>query len=94
MGRSDHIFPPAPTTADIMLHFFCPCGSSIHIHHWFLRPVCSQWPSLLGLQMHSCILPPFEEHASLGHWQPEGDEKRHADNPQSDSVDVEIINSC
>lgn len=77
-----------------MLHLLFLCASSILIHHWFLRPVHSQWPSLLGLQMHSCILLPFEEHASLGHWQPEGDEKSHADNPQSDSVDVEIIDSC
>lgn len=94
MDRSAHIFPPAPTTADIMLYLLFPCASSILIHHRFLRSVRSQWPSLLGLQMHSCILLPFEEHAPLGHGQPEGDEKSHADNPQSDSVDVEVIKSC
>lgn len=90
MNRSGHIFPAAPTTVDIMLHLLTPCASSILIHHWLLRPV----RFLLGLQMHSCILLHFEEHAPLGHGQPEGDEKSHADNPQSDGVDVEVIHSC
>lgn len=94
MACSGHIFPAAAARAAIMLHFLFPWASSILIHPWFLRPMCSQCPLLLGLPVHSCSLFPFEEHAPLGHGQPERDEKSHAHNPQSDSIDVEVVHSC
>ena len=91
---SCHILPAAPASAAIMLHLLCPRARFILIHHWLLRPIRSQRLLLLGLRAHSCSLLPFEEQAPLGHGQPEGDKKSHANNPQSDSIDVEVVHSC
>ena len=95
MARSGHIFPAAPASTPIMILLLFPGANLILlIHHWFLRPVRSQRPVLLGLRAHSCSLFPFEEQAPLGHRQPEGDEKSQAYSPQIDGIEVEVVHSC
>lgn len=94
MARSDHTVPAAPVSTATVLHLLFPRGSIVLAHHRLLRPVWSQWPLFLGLRAHSCNLFVFEEQAPLGHGQPEGGEKSHAYDPQTDSIDVEEVYSC
>lgn len=91
---SGHIFPAAPTSAATLLRALFHCTKVVLLHHWFFRPVGSQCSLLLGLQTPSLSAAPFEEHAPLGHGQPEGDKKSNAHNPQSDGIDVEVVQSC
>lgn len=89
MNCSGHIFSAAVASTAIIFHLPFPRAFSILIRHWLLL---SLWPLLLAV--YSCSLLPFEEHACLGHGQPEWDEKCHTHNSQGNSIDIEVVQAC
>ena len=75
---------PAPVLLSMRCHDHSLVSSPLHP-----RPLCPLWLGVAG----DCPVP-FEEHPPLGHGQPEGHQKGHADDPQSDGVDVEVVHPC